>query len=97
MVAKSNHGMRGFNKIGSPFTGKGSGLIDMSSLGSSRVHENRVTKRWMSTRISMHANSLPGHILGPPPNGKNVYGAGPAPSKRDGSNLSGSGKYLGLR
>ena len=96
-MVNRNHGMRGFNKIGSPLTGKGVGLTDTSSLGSSRVHEKRVTKRWRSVRISMRENSLPGHILGPPPNGVNVYGAGPAPSKRDGSNVSGSGKYLGFR
>ena len=46
--------------------------------------------------MAIRANSLPGHILGPPPNGTNVNGAGPAPSKRDGSNLSGSGKYFGF-
>ena len=94
---ESNHVMRGSRWMGSPFTGKGRGLIDMSSSGSSRVHEKRVTRRWRITRISMRANSLPGHILAPPPNGTNVYGPGPAPSKRDGSNFSGSGKYFAFR
>ena len=88
--------MRGSRRIGSPFTGNGMGSTTMASLGSLRVHENRVTKRWMIIRISMRANSLPGHILGPLLNGTNVKGAGPAPSKRDGLNLWGSGKYLGF-
>ncbi|KAK2993514.1 hypothetical protein RJ640_025524 [Escallonia rubra] len=38
------------------------------------------------------AYSFPGHILGPPPKGTNVYGAGPLPSNLDGSNFKGSGK-----
>ena len=94
---ESNHVLRGSRKIGSPFKGKGIGFIDMSSLGSSTVHKKRVTKRWTIARISMRANSLPGQILSPPPNGTNVYGVEPDPSKRDGSNFSGSRKYLGFR
>ena len=94
---KPYHAMRGCRRIGSPFTGNGTTSTTTASLGSSRTHENRVTKRWRIINISMRANSLPGHILGPPPNGTNVNGAGPAPSKREGSNFSGSWKYLGFR
>uniref|UniRef100_A0A7C9E451 Uncharacterized protein n=1 Tax=Opuntia streptacantha TaxID=393608 RepID=A0A7C9E451_OPUST len=49
----------------------------------------------MNTSITSRAYSFPGHILGPPPNGTNVYGAGPLPSNRVGSNFSGSGKHSG--
>ena len=93
----ANYAMRGVRRIGGPFIGNGMGSTTTDSLGFSRAHENWVTKWWMITRISMRANSLPGHILGPPPNGANVNGLGPAPSKRDGSNFSGSRKYLGFR
>jgi len=36
--------------------------------------------------------SYPKHILGPPPNGTWVYGAGPAPSYLEGSKSSAFGK-----
>ena len=94
---KPYHAMRGCRRIGSPFTGNGTTSTTTASLGSLRVHEKRVIRRWRIIKMTMRASSLPGHILGPPPKGTNVNGAGPAPSKRDGSNLSGFGKYLGFR
>ena len=96
-ASKPNHAMRGWRRIGSPFTGKGMTSTTTASLGSLRVQEKWVTKWWRIMSMTMRASSLPGHILGPPPKGTNVNGAGPAPSKRDGSNFSGSGKYLGFR
>ncbi|KAJ0020200.1 hypothetical protein Pint_32427 [Pistacia integerrima] len=50
----------------------------------------------MNTSISKRAYSFPGHILGPPPNGTYVYGAGPFPSNLVGSKFSGSGKHSGF-
>jgi len=49
----------------------------------------------MATIVSTLENSVPGHILGPPPNGKKVWGAiDDRLSNRDGSNLVGSLKNL---
>lgn len=49
----------------------------------------------MATIVSTLENSIPGHILGPPPNGKKLYGGiDERFSKRDGSNLVGSVKNL---
>lgn len=50
----------------------------------------------MKTSISKRAYSFPGHILGPPPKGTNVYGAGPFPSNREGSNFKGSRNTSGF-
>ena len=91
---KPYHAMRGCRRIGSPFTGNGTTSTTTASLGSLRVHEKRVIRRWRIIKMTMRASSLPGHILGPLPNGTNVNGAEPAPSKRDGSNFSGSGEYF---
>ncbi|KAK2970949.1 hypothetical protein RJ640_004741, partial [Escallonia rubra] len=63
--------------------------IDFSNL-------NFVTTSCTKTSTSNRAYSLPGHIRGPPPKGTKVYGAGPLPSNLEGSNFSGSGKYLGF-
>uniref|UniRef100_A0A7C9E2M7 Uncharacterized protein n=1 Tax=Opuntia streptacantha TaxID=393608 RepID=A0A7C9E2M7_OPUST len=82
--------------MGSPFSGIGIGLTTICSCGSNFSHLNLFTTLCMNTSISNRAYSLPGHILGPPPNGTNVYGAGPSPSNRLASNFSGFGKYWGF-
>ncbi|KAK2993517.1 hypothetical protein RJ640_025527 [Escallonia rubra] len=70
----------------------GMGLTTIFSSGISFSHLNLLTRWCMNTSISSRAYSFPGHILGPPPKGTNVYGAGPLPSNLDGSNFKGSGK-----
>ncbi len=45
----------------------------------------------------MRTYSFPGHIRGPPPNGKKMKGWGLVPSKQDGLNLSGFGKNCGYK
>lgn len=76
--------------------GTGDGLYVIFSFGSAFSHLNLVTRLYKNTSTSSGAYSLPGHILGPPPKGTKVYGAGPFPSNLEGSNFSGFGKYLGF-
>lgn len=64
------------------------------SLGSTMSNWYFKTTWCKNTSISMRANSFPMHVLGPPPNGTYVYGAGPWPSNRVGSKVSGFGKNL---
>lgn len=83
-------------RTGRPWTGMGIGLQVTFSSGSQSSILKRLTKWCINTSTSSLAYSLPGHILGPPPNGTYVNGAGPFPSNLDGSNLYGSGKYSGF-
>lgn len=51
----------------------------------------------MVTSVSILENSIPGHILGPPPNATKEHGGAAVAdwfSNRDGSNLAGSWKML---
>ncbi|KAK6944635.1 hypothetical protein RJ641_025737 [Dillenia turbinata] len=85
---QSQHLMR----MGRPLAGMGIGSTTIFSSGSNFSHLYLFTTLCMNTSISNRAYSFPGHILGPPPNGTNVYGAGPVPSNLLGSNFSGSRK-----
>lgn len=82
-------------QIGRPSTGIGKECNTIFSWGLTIFNLNLVTMLYMNTRISSRAYSFPQHILGPPPNGTKVYGAGPFPSNLVGSNFSGSGKHSG--
>ena len=86
----------GWRRIGRPFTGNGEGLYMIFSFGTTFSHLNLVTILWINTSITNRTYSFPGHSRGPPPKGTKVYGAGPFPSNLEGSNFSGSGKYLGF-
>ena len=86
----------GWRWIGSPFSGTGDGLYTILSWGINLSNLNLLTKLCVKTSSCNREYSFPGHILGPPPNGTYVYGAGPFPSNLLGSNFSGSGKYSGL-
>jgi len=73
--------------------------IDMYMIFSSLItfsHLNCVTTLCIKTRIASRAYSFPGHIRGPPPKGTKLYGSMSFPSNLEGSNFSGSGKYLGF-
>lgn len=83
----------GRRRTGSPLAGIGNGSTIIFSSGNSLSHLNLLITLCMNTSISNRAYSFPGHILGPPPNGTYVYGAGPFPSNLSGSNFSGSGKH----
>lgn len=87
---------RGYKRIGSPLASLGIGLTMIFSFGITFFHLNFLTRWCMNTSISKRAYSFPGHIWGPPPNGTNVYGAGPFPSNLDGSSFCGSGKNSGF-
>ena len=88
--------LRGWRRTGRPFTGMANEVYMIFSFGITFSHLNLFTRLCRNTRISNRAYSFPAHIKGPPPKGTNVYGAGPFPSNLEGSNLSGSGKYLGF-
>jgi len=88
--------LRGWRRTGRPFTGMAKEVYIIFSFGITFSHLTLFIRLCINTRISNRAYSFPAHIKGPPPKGTNVYGAGPFPSNLEGSNFSGSGKYLGF-
>jgi len=68
------------------------GLYGTFSSGISKSHLNLFTMLCRNTSMFGLTYSYPKHILGPPPNGTWVYGAGPAPSYLEGSKSSAFGK-----
>src|SRR5207249_2011858 len=55
----------------------------------------RASSSASTTFISYIANAAPRHRRSPPPNGRNAYGLGRAPTNRSGANRSGSGQRSG--
>ncbi|KAI4368570.1 hypothetical protein MLD38_017114 [Melastoma candidum] len=95
MIGNLANYLRGRRRTGSPFAGVGTGFNLILSSGIAGSHLKFTTRWCKKTRISRQASSFPKHILGPPPNGRYVYGAGPELSNLDSSKLSGEEKRTG--
>lgn len=79
------------------FSGVGIMSPKTFSSGTTTSHLNFFTTLCTKLSTASRADSLPGHSLGPPPNGTYVYGGGTGPSSYlEGSNFSGLGKYSGF-
>ncbi|KAK6932376.1 hypothetical protein RJ641_002000 [Dillenia turbinata] len=80
-----------FSCVPSFFFGTKLGGHKQAKLGYSKLE---VVTQARKMRITKRANSRPGHIRGPPPNGTKVKGGTPS-SNLEGSNSFGFEKYLG--